>query len=98
KEAMRLDPGSPTAYYYYNLIEQERRKQASGGRNIDSLKKMVAVDTAWQDSVKRNNLQIPNPYARTNMVFTSQGRQAIMSKLEHIRLDTVFYDGLPLSE
>ena len=98
KEAMRLDPASTTAYYYYNLIEQERRKQAAGGRNIDSLKKMVEVETAWQDSVKRDSLPVPNPYARTNVIFTGSGRQAIMSKLDHIRLDTVFYDGLPLSE
>ena len=32
------------------------------------------------------------------MIYTGQGRQSIITKLDRIRLDTVKYDGLPLSE
>jgi type II secretory pathway component GspD/PulD (secretin) len=32
------------------------------------------------------------------LIYTGVGRQAIVSKLDRIRLDTVLYDGLPLSE
>src|ERR1035441_9636705 len=43
------------------------------------------------------SLPVPNPNAHTNLVHTSQGRQAIISKLDRIRLDSVSFDGLPLS-
>src|SRR5690606_21357697 len=50
------------------------------------------------DPVKREFLRVPNPMARTNLINTSSSRQAIMSKLDQFRLDTVSYDSLPLSE
>jgi beta-lactamase regulating signal transducer with metallopeptidase domain len=37
-------------------------------------------------------------FRRTNLVSTANGRQAIMKKLDQIRLDRVSYDGLPLSQ
>src|ERR1017187_9246536 len=37
-------------------------------------------------------------FRRTNLVSTANGRQAIMQKLDQIRLDRVSYDGLPLSQ
>jgi general secretion pathway protein D len=98
KEALKLDPSNQNAIYYYNLVSNERARQAAGSRTVDSEKKLVRVEEAWADSVKRETLPQPNPMARTNLIFTSLGRQAIMSKLDRIHLDTVFYDGLPLSE
>ena len=42
---------------------------------------------------------MPNPYGRTNLIFTSKGRQAITSKLDRIRLDEVGpWENLPLGE
>ena len=42
---------------------------------------------------------MPNPYALTNLVHTGVGREAIYSKLDRIRLDTVSWpEGLPLGE
>ncbi len=32
---------------------------------------------------------MPNPYASTNLVHTGPGREAIFSKLDRIRLDSV---------
>ena len=51
---------------------------------------------AWAQLPDKSPL--PNPYARSNLVHASQGRQAIISKLDRIRLDSVSFDGLPLSE
>ena len=59
---------------------------------------MVEVEESWSTPLKRELLPVPNPYARTNLVFTSKGRQIIKSKLECIHLDSVKWDGLPLSE
>ena len=57
-----------------------------------------AVEQAWANPVNRELLPVPNPYARTNLVHTGQGRQTIITKLDRIRLDSVKYDGLPLGE
>jgi general secretion pathway protein D len=46
----------------------------------------------------RELLPVPNPHARTNSIRVSAGRQAILHKLDSIRLDRVFYDGFSLSE
>lgn len=43
-------------------------------------------------------LPVPNPYARTNLIHTSKGREIIYAKLDKIHLDNVSYDGLPLTE
>ena len=59
---------------------------------------MVQIEQAWSEPVKRDALPVPNPYAHTNLIYTSKGRQAIISKLDRIRLDNVMYDGIPLSE
>jgi len=46
----------------------------------------------------RKALPVPNRYSRTNLVHTGQGRQAIIAKLDTIRLDRVTFDGLSLRE
>ena len=40
----------------------------------------------------------PNIFARTNLVHTGPGREAIISKLDRIRVSEVKYDNLPLGE
>jgi beta-lactamase regulating signal transducer with metallopeptidase domain len=55
-----------------------------------------AVEQAWANPVSRELLPAPNPNARTNVVYTGQGRQAIITKLDRILLDRVSFDGLPL--
>ena len=46
----------------------------------------------------RQALPVPNPYARTNLVYTGQGRQALLAKLDRIRLDRVSFYWQPLGE
>ena len=59
---------------------------------------MVEVVNYWDPNLNKNNLPVANPVASTNLVHTSKGRQAIISKLDRIVLDEVEFDGLPLSE
>jgi beta-lactamase regulating signal transducer with metallopeptidase domain len=47
---------------------------------------------------ERKQAVMPNPYARTNLIHNSKGRQAILSKLDRIQFDEIHFDGLPLSE
>ena len=51
-----------------------------------------------QNGDKRHLLPSPVPNARTNLIRVSAGRQAILAKLNNIRIDRVSFDGLPLSE
>ncbi|HYG21592.1 MAG TPA: hypothetical protein VEH04_02335, partial [Verrucomicrobiae bacterium] len=98
QNALKIDPANEAAHYYINAVSQARYRQISNRRERDAGKKLVQVQDAWNDPVKRNQLAVPNPAARTNLINTSSSRQAIMSKLDRIRLDTVAYDALPLSE
>ena len=47
--------------------------------------------------VQHNNTA-PGIYPRTNLIHTSKGRQAIMRRLDGIRLERVFFDNLPLAD
>jgi general secretion pathway protein D len=98
KQAMKLDPTSQAANYYSSLIEQAKFHRSLEHRNIDADKKLVEIEQAWENPVKRESLPVPNQMARTNLVFTGKGRQAILSKLDHIRLNTFSSEGLPLNE
>ena len=98
QQALAIDPGNTAANKYLNIIREQRHIQANARREEWSKQTLLEVDKAWNAPVKRELLPQPNPYARTNLVHTGPGRQAIYSKLERIRLDNVSYDGLPLSE
>lgn len=98
KEALRIDPGNTSANYYRNLVQQARFRRGVDARNVTSTTRIVQVEDHWADSHTRDVLPIPNPMVGTNLIYTSPSRQAIMSKLDSIHLDTLYYEGLPLSE
>ena len=99
QRAIKADPLNQAAYYYLNLIRERRFHEALNKRDITSRQSLVEVEEAWDTSAKRGQLPVPNPYARTNLTFTSKNRQGIYSKLERIRIDNVGpWDNLPLSE
>ena len=98
KLALRMDPLNPAAAYYMKLVQETRYKQEARKQDADSAKSLVDIEAAWSLPTKRELLPIPNPMARTNLVYTSEGRQAIMAKLQKIRLNEVLFDGLPLGE
>src|SRR5688572_16828425 len=98
QQAIAIDPGNAAAFRYLNILREQRHIQANARREEWSKQTLLQVDKAWNEPLKRELLPQPNIYARTNLVHTGPGRQAIYSKLERIRLDELSYDGLPLSE
>jgi type II secretory pathway component GspD/PulD (secretin)/tetratricopeptide (TPR) repeat protein len=99
QRAIKEDPLNQAAYYYLNLIRETRFQEAQNKRDVTSRMSMVEVEQAWATPPKRELLPQPNLYARTNLVFTSKGRQAIVAKLDRIRMDEVGpWDNLPLGE
>jgi general secretion pathway protein D len=99
KQATALDPENRAAFYYLSLLKEKRYSDAERKREQNSKDAIVKVEQDWSPPTKRDVLPVPNPYASTNLVYTGKGRQAIISKLDRIRLDTVGpWDNLPLSE
>jgi general secretion pathway protein D len=98
KLALKDDPHNEAALYYLNLVSEAKFTQAAKAHEVAMRQDIRAVEQAWATPPKRELLPVPNPYARTNLVYTGQGRQTIMTKLDRIRLDNVKYDGLPLGE
>jgi len=97
-QALRLDPENRAAPYYLDLVKDARYRQAARHREAQAKSALVEVEQAWETKATREKLPVPNPYARTNLVHVGRGRQAIISKLDRIRLESVSYDGLPLEE
>src|SRR5664279_1442015 len=99
KMALKEDPHNGAALYYLNLVSEAKFTRAAKVHEVTMRQDVRAVEQAWANPIKRELLPIPNPYARSNnLIYTGLGRQAIMTKIDRIRLDTVKYDGLPLSE
>ena len=97
--AKKLDPLNKAAYYYADILKDGRYAKESRDRESWSKNALLDIAKAWnQDPNNRHGLPVPNVYARTNIVHTGRGRQAIYSKLERIRVNEVSYDGLPLGE
>ena len=97
-KAKEIDPENQAAFYYLSFVKEGRIREAERRREQSSKDTIVKVAQDWTPPNKGANLPVPNPYATTNLVWVGQGRQTVMSKLDSIRLDTAFYDGLPLSE
>ena len=96
-QVMKLDPANKTAPYYLDLVKEARYAATMHKREAVAKSSLAVVEKEWIPPSKQESLPIPNPLAHTNLVYTTQGRQDIISKLEHIRLNEVSYD-LPLSE
>ena len=97
-EAIKLDPDNNGAYVYIQLINQSRLSREAAQHSVDTQTRMAQVEKQWVLPTSRVTLPVPNPYATNNLVYTGPGRQAILDKLNRIRLDSVNYDGVPLSE
>jgi len=98
REAMKLDPNNQAGYYYLNLIRQAVYKREESKHTLNTQERMVQVEQQWVKPISKAVLPVPNPYAETTAIHTGPGREAIMTKLQRIKLDSVMYDGLPLSE
>jgi Tetratricopeptide repeat len=99
QQALKLDPLNQGAFYYLSLVKQGIYARSERMHTTDNDTRIVQVSKSWESPIRNNvPMPVPNPYATTNLIHTGPGREAIMSKLNRIRLDRVFYDGLPLSE
>ena len=98
-QAIDIDPDNTTASYYLNLIKQDRIHRDMVNHNTDTQDRMEHVEKQWTLPKPSANLPlIGNPYSTNNLVWTGPGRQAIMAKLDHIRFDSISFDGMPLAD
>jgi general secretion pathway protein D len=97
REAIKVDPGNKAAFYYLNLIKEADYRNRAAAREEHEKEQILSVESSWLPPHKQETLPVPNPMARTNLVYTTKGRQNIFTKLEAIHLNEVSYD-LPLSE
>ena len=99
KQAAKSDPENRAAFYYLSLITERRYAQEARKREVNAKEKIVEVESTWNTPLPRETLPMANPYAQTNRIYTSAGRQAISRKLDAIVLDQWFIPGdIPLSE
>ena len=91
------DPTNPAANHYLHLLKQTRYDMAARKRDQMATASIIEIENNWTPRAKGQDLPTPNPMARTNLVYTSEGRQKIFQKLDRILIDEVTYDGLPLS-
>jgi tetratricopeptide (TPR) repeat protein len=97
-QALQLDPDNAGAFYYINLIQQAKFARESTQHTLDTQIRMALVEKQWVLPNSKASLPTPNPYATNQLIYTGPGRQTIIDKLNRIRLDSVTFDGLPLSE
>jgi len=98
KKAIARDPSDKTAFYYMDLVQGNMYAEEARKRERSSKEMLMLVEKEWQIPITRDLLDVPNPYARTNLVHTSPERQAIFLKLRRIKLSSLQIDSLPLSE
>ena len=97
-EALKLDPDSTPAYYYFQLIKSARYDRDEHKATTAAQDAMVKVESAF-NSVIPSSLPVPNPYATNDLIYTGPGRQMIVSKLDRYRLSSISYDPpVPLRE
>jgi type II secretory pathway component GspD/PulD (secretin) len=96
-QVMKDDPANRTAPYYLDLLKEARYMDRARRREAGVKSSVADVEAAWIPSSKRESLPVPNPMATTNLVYTTHGRQQIISKLDNIMFNEVSYD-LPLKE
>lgn len=97
KAAIAIEPNNKAAYYYLDLIKEATYRNRASAREEYEKERVLSVEASWLPSHKSEGLGIANPMARTNLVYTTKGRQNILAKLDQIHLNEVSYD-LPLSE
>ena len=98
-QAYQEDPSNVAAYQYLQAIRQKRMADAARQGELENANGLINVEKAWTKDTRNGELSPrPNIFARTNLVHTSAGRQAIMSKLDRIHIDSIKYDNLPLGE
>jgi Flp pilus assembly secretin CpaC/tetratricopeptide (TPR) repeat protein len=86
KAALLLDMENKSAAYYLSLCKEARFARANAAKQINAKTAQTEVEQEWLRPMKGGLLPIPNPYARTNLVNTSSGRQLMSMRLNRIKL------------
>ena len=86
KSAILLDKDNQAAAYYLSLCKEARFARANAAKQISAKTAMTEIEQEWLRPMKGDLLPVPNPYARTNLINTSPGRQLVQSRLNRIRL------------
>ncbi len=98
--AIQLDPSSVAANYYLRLVKEKRQSEdATRQSEFAAANALLQVEQSW--NVEQRNGQLiprPNEFNRTNLIYTTKGRQNILSKLDRIRIDSFKFDNQKLSE
>jgi type II secretory pathway component GspD/PulD (secretin)/tetratricopeptide (TPR) repeat protein len=95
--ATKEEPGNAAANSYLEMIAEKRAADALRRAELQGRQGLMQVEKAWDVPLRGEQRQNPNIFSRTNLVYTTKGRQNILSKLEQIHLD-VKYNGLTLEE
>jgi type II secretory pathway component GspD/PulD (secretin)/tetratricopeptide (TPR) repeat protein len=99
RRAVKMEPDNKGAHYFLDLVIARKYAAEARLREVNSKQLLMEVEQAWSEPVKRSALDVPNAYARTNLVFASDKRQEIYRKLRNTRLtEWGPIDNLPLSE
>ncbi|HEX5400305.1 MAG TPA: M56 family metallopeptidase, partial [Verrucomicrobiae bacterium] len=96
--ALVLKPDNSSAFYYLSLVRQARiaREEHNGTNSVADSR--VQVPKAWAPKVGIG-LPVPNPYVINNEIHFSPGHEAILHKLNSLRLESISWsNSLPLSE
>ena len=71
KLALKKDPHNEAALYYLNLVSEAKFDRATNAHGVTMRQDIRAVKQAWANPVKRESLPVPNPYSRTNLIYTA---------------------------
>jgi type II secretory pathway component GspD/PulD (secretin) len=93
-QVMKDDPSNRSAPYYLDLIKEARYMDKARLREAVAKSSTVEVENAWIPPTKQESLPVPNPMMSNTLVYTSPGRQRILTKLDSILFDSVAYDML----
>ena len=97
--AYQEDPSNVAAYQYLQMIKDKRMADANRRAELGANQATIQVEKEWDVAERGVRFDPkPNAWGRSDQSHLSKGRQAILSKLDRIRLDSVKYDGLPLVE
>lgn len=104
-QALVLNADNPAAFYYLNLIQQAKFARENAMHTVDTQKRMSEVEKQWILPKATGHISDSaaivkefNPYATNTLIYTGPGRQAIVAKLDRIRIASVSYENMPVSE
>src|SRR5437867_709188 len=69
-QATKIDPNNRAAFYYLELIKEQRYRNESAVQQQLSKGMLLDISKAWNQPITRDALPSPNPMARTNLVNT----------------------------